>query len=110
MPRLVFLLGEDAEGPAALFRDLEYRRPAGGVPGAAAATAAWSPATVSSPAELETALLHALTALPRPGRPGVPVGRVWNIPARLAGSPAATTLLAELGAALAVGGRRWCRR
>src|SRR3954467_14569733 len=57
MPRLVFLLGEDTEGPAALFADLEcgarqhafrVRLVEGGV----------TTATVTSPAELETALLH----------------------------------------------------
>src|SRR3954466_8034540 len=65
MPRLVFLLGEDTEGPAAMFGDLEHgarqhafrsRLAAGGV----------TTATVTSPGELETALLHALTSLPRP--------------------------------------------
>src|SRR3954452_12904466 len=67
MPRLVFLLGEDTEGPAALFADLQYgarqqafrdRLVNSGV----------TTATVTSPAELETAVLHALTALPRPNQ------------------------------------------
>src|SRR6185295_19327880 len=53
MPRLVFLLGEDTEGPAAMFRD---RLAGSGV----------TTATVHSPGELETAVLQALTALPRP--------------------------------------------
>ena len=61
----MFLLGEDAEGPAAMFRDHEYgarqRRSGGGWP------TAGDDRTVATPAELETAVLHALTALPRPG-------------------------------------------
>jgi hypothetical protein len=65
IPRLVFLLGEDTEGPAAMFGDLEYgarqhafrsRLDASGV----------TTATVSRPGELETAVLQALTALPGP--------------------------------------------
>jgi len=77
LPRLVFVLGEDTQGPRELFTDLEFGErqeafraslPDGGV----------VTRTVSSPAELETAVLHALTELPRPR----PVGRVWNVPAR----------------------------
>src|SRR3954464_9428475 len=71
LPRLVFLLGEDTEGPAALFADLQYgarqqafriRLANGGV----------TTATVTSPAGLETALLQALTALPRPDQQSAP--------------------------------------
>src|SRR5215213_2844582 len=114
--RLVFLLGEDTEGPAAMFGDLEHaprqhafrRRLAGsGV----------TTATVSSPGELETALLQALTALPRPEQQLAPsaagptavahtaVGRrVWTIPARVRGFTGRVELLAELEAALRSGG------
>ena len=106
MPRLVFLLGEDTEGPAALFSDLEFgaRQQAfrGRLAGSGVTTA-----TVTSPAELETALLHALTALPRPDqqRPApaeaaTTVGRrrVWTIPARVRGFTGRQELLTELEA------------
>src|SRR4051794_11038854 len=65
MPRLVFLLGEDTEGPATMFADLEYgaRQHAFRVRLAGSGV---TTATVTSPAELETAVLQALTALPRP--------------------------------------------
>src|SRR5919107_1649130 len=71
IPRLVFLLGEDTEGPAAMFADLERgaRQQAfrGRLAGSGVTTA-----TVTSPAELETAVLYALTALPRPDQRPVP--------------------------------------
>ena len=111
IPRLVFLLGEDAEGPAAMFVDLEYgaRQHAfrARLTGSGVTTA-----TVSSPAGLETALLQALTALPRPEQRSAPIDaartaggrRVWTIPARVRGFTGRAELLAELEAALRSGG------
>jgi hypothetical protein len=104
LPRLVFLLGEDTEGPAAMFGDLEYgaRQHAfrGRLVGSGVTTA-----TVAGPAELETALLQALIALPRPsgrsGGTGVAssvVRRVWTIPVRARGFTGRAELLAELAA------------
>jgi hypothetical protein len=107
MPRLVFLLGEDTEGPAALFGDLQYGTRQQAFRGRLADSGVTT-ATVTSPAQLETALLHALTALPRPdqqpihGAAHVPalVGRrVWTIPARVRGFTGRDELLTELEAA-----------
>ena len=58
-------------------------------------------ATVTSPAELETAVLQALTALPRPDQQSALKGagverRVWTIPARVRGFTGRADLLAEL--------------
>ncbi len=65
IPRLVFLLGEDAQGPASMFVDPEF--------GARQATfrarladSGVTTATVHSPSGLEAALLHALIELGRP--------------------------------------------
>ena len=71
MPRLVFLLGEDTEGPAAMFADLQYgaRQQAFR---ARLADSGVTTATVTSPGGLETAVLHALTALPRPEQQSAP--------------------------------------
>jgi hypothetical protein len=108
---LVFLLGEDAEGPASMFRDLEFgarqqafreRLAGSGV----------TTATVSSPAGLETALLQALSELPRPQQRSAPFPaatpgverRVWTIPARVREFTGRVGLLAELEAALRSGG------
>ena len=111
IPRLVFLLGEDTEGPAGMFRDLERgaRQHAFRVRLAAAGV---TTATVTSPGELETALLQALTSIPRPEpQPAafhaaeIAVGRrVWTIPARVRGFTGRVGLLAELDVALRSGG------
>ena len=69
-------------------------------------------ATVTNPGELETALLQALNALPRPDQESAPtqpahtvvVRRVWTIPARVRGFTGRAGLLAELEAALRSGG------
>jgi hypothetical protein len=115
MPRLVFLLGEDTEGPAAMFADLEHgpRQQAFRV---RLAESGVTTATVTNPGELETAVLHALTALPRPEQqlpaptaaapgPALVGRRVWTIPARVRGFTGRAELLAELEAALRSGGR-----
>jgi tetratricopeptide (TPR) repeat protein len=111
MPRLVFLLSEDTEGPAAMFGDLEHGRRQQAFRDRLADSGVTT-ATVTSPAELETAVLQALTALPRPEQqPGASDAattavqrRVWTIPARVRGFTGRAALLAELEAALRSGG------
>jgi tetratricopeptide (TPR) repeat protein len=109
---LVFLLGEDTEGPAAMFGDLEHGARQHAFRGRLAGSGVTT-ATVTSPGELETALLHALTALPRPEQQRAPADaaapaaahtvRVWTIPARVRGFTGRAELLAELEAALRSG-------
>ena len=60
IPRLIFLLGEDAEGPAGLFRDPRFGARQEGFRERLLAADRVA-ATVTSPDGLETALLHALT-------------------------------------------------
>ena len=101
VPRLVFVLGSDTEGPAELFRDAisgdrqEAFR-------ARLSDTGVTTATVSSPAELETALLHALLKLPHPGPSGDGEGvrRVWSIPGRARHFTGRDQALAELATAL----------
>ncbi|MDX8028723.1 FxSxx-COOH system tetratricopeptide repeat protein [Lentzea sp. BCCO 10_0856] len=102
LPRLVFVLDDDAEGPGGLFRDPEHgalqegfrrRLQDSGV----------TTAFVSSPDGLETAVLHALTTLHRPQTAvaGRVVTRVWNVPSRPATFTGREGLLAELRQTLA---------
>jgi Domain of unknown function (DUF4062) len=103
IPRLIFLLGEDMEGPAALFRDPRFGARQEGFR-ERLLSADRVAATVTTPDGLETALLQALLILPRARSAGVPVGRVWNIPARARGFTGRTRLLAGLREALLGGG------
>src|SRR3954466_13863716 len=115
IPPVVCLLGEDTEGPAALFADLQYGARQQAFRDRLADSGVTT-ATVTSPGELETALLQALTALPRPDQQPAPTGvahagvgntggarRVWTIPARGRGFTGRAGLLAELEAALRSG-------
>jgi tetratricopeptide (TPR) repeat protein len=103
LPRLIFLLGDDTDGPAGLFRDPQFGARQEGFRERLLAADRVA-AKVTSPEGLETALLHALTTLPRARSAGVPVGRVWNIPARIRVFTGRAGLLAALREALLGGG------
>ncbi len=96
MPRLVFLLGEDTEGPRSLLHDAGFG-PRQDTFRARLRKSGVVAVTVTSPGELETALLHALTELDRQRRTPMPAGshaadgRSWRVswPVRVGVIPAA---------------------
>ena len=95
VPRLAFLIGEEAEGPATLFTDHEYGARQHAFR-AALIDSGVTAASVRTPGELEAAVLHALVDLPgtaaSPREPAA--GPVWSVPP-LRGDEVARPELAE---------------
>ena len=110
IPRLIFLLGEDTDGPAAMFRDPRFgaRQEAFR---ARLIDSGVTAATVTDPSGLELALHRALMALSRSQPAAAPrtaacVQRLWSVPARMPGFVGREDVLTALdsGAAHAVTG------
>jgi hypothetical protein len=99
IPRLVFLLSEQASGPAGLFRDPQYGARQEGFR-QRLRDSGITTSDVHSPDHTETLVYDALTKLPRAESTLAPVGRVWGIPARPARFTGRDDQLAQLRAAL----------
>ena len=102
MTRLVFILGDDAEGPAELFRDLdhgkrqeEFRR--------ALHDSGVTTVAVTSPEALSEKLYQALVALTPAAEPTA-AARPWNVPARSPAFVGRDHLLTQLHGSLEAGG------
>ncbi|HVV21526.1 MAG TPA: FxSxx-COOH system tetratricopeptide repeat protein [Pseudonocardiaceae bacterium] len=99
IPRLVFLLSEEAQGPARLFRDWQHGARQEGFR-RRLLDSGITTTEVTSPDHAEVAVLDALMRLPRAESASAPVGRVWGMPARPVRFTGRTDELATLRSAL----------
>ena len=94
LPRLIFLLGETAEGPAALFLDKRYGTRQDEFR-SRVRESGLTVVTVSTPHELQADLLHSLMDLPRR-----PAGPVWSVPSLRGNELANPILLSRVSSAV----------
>jgi tetratricopeptide (TPR) repeat protein len=99
IPRLVFLVSGQAQGPAGLFVDPQYGARQAGFRQRLRDSGVTA-TDVLSPDHAETVVFHALSQLPRAESTLAPVGRVWGIPARPARFAGRDDHLATLRSAL----------
>jgi WD40 repeat protein len=102
LPRLVFLISEDAEGPSHLFRDLQFGTRQEAFRSRLSNSGVVTK-KVTGPGELEAAVFQALHTLPRDaGGGGAASGRwrVWSMPPLRGDEVARTSLSEELVAAI----------